>query len=361
MPWLPGALSLRTVNDPHQRLTILTDQLSNPTDEDRIPDYLASLLHDPEMRALVRAEIEMLERPLPEARPRDNTGRHDVRNPLNDLTGAEWVFFLNSVETTAYPTSGPGSFAHDLRKIHPSPKPPQLMEKITRFFTKKGQWVLDPFAGVGGTLLGAAMAGRHAVGLDLEPRYLDTYRAVCERESIPMESAIIGDARGVLELVRAVPGAPATFDLILTDPPYGDMLARAQTGENKKRTGRAEATPFTDAAEDLGNLPLDAFLEALTDIIAKATTLLKPKGHAIVFCKDLQPTKERPNLLHADVVNALAGIEDLSFKGYKIWHDKTVNLYPFGYPYSFVANQLHQFILVFRKEPPPKRAPRKAE
>jgi DNA modification methylase len=331
-------------------------QLDNPDTEDRIPDYLASLLRDPEMRALVRAEIEALDQPLPELRPRNGNGRLDARNPLNDLTGAEWVFFLNSVETTAYPTTGPQGYAHDLRKTHPSPKPPQLMEKIARFFTKKGQWVLDPFAGVGGTLLGAALAGRHALGIDLEPRYLDTYRAVCEREDIAMETVIAGDSRDIVNIVRSCDAAPPKFDLILTDPPYGDMLARAQTGENKKRTGRSEATPFTDSPEDLGNLPLDAFLAELTAIIADAATLLKTKGHVIVFCKDLQPTKDRPNLLHADVVNALAGIEGLSFKGYKIWHDKTVTLYPFGYPFSFVANQLHQFILVFRKEPAAKPA-----
>lgn len=339
----------------------MTDQLPNTTDEDRIPDYLASLLRDPEMRALVRAEIEALDQPLPELRPRSGGGRHDARNPLNDLTGAEWVFFLNSIETTAYPTTGPGSCAHDLRKVHPSPKPPQLMERVTRFFTKKGQWVLDPFAGVGGTLLGAAMAGRNAVGLDLEPRYLETYHAVCRREAIPPATTIVGDARDVVSLVHGCPDAPPKFDLILTDPPYGDMLARARTGENKKRTGRAEATPFTDSPEDLGNLPLDDFLCELTAIVAQASTLLKTKGHVIVFCKDLQPTKDRPNLLHADVVNALAGIEGLAFKGYKIWHDKTVNLYPFGYPFSFVANQLHQFILVFRKEPAPRTAKRREE
>lgn len=321
-----------------------------------LPEQITSLLRDPEMRALVRAEIEALDRPLPEARPRgaNGKGKLDERNPLNDLTGAEWVFFLNSVESTAFPTSGPDSFAHDIRRIHPSPKPPQLMEKITRFFTKRGQWVLDPFAGVGGTLLGAAVAGRHAVGIDLDKRYIDAYREVCRREEVTLETMLRGDARDVVEIVRACEIAPPKFDLILTDPPYGDMLARPQTGEVKKRTGRSDATPFTDSPKDLGNLPLDAFLEELTGIIASAATMLKTKGHVIVFCKDMQPNREHHNLLHADVVSALSRIDGLLFKGYKIWHDKTVTLYPFGYPFAFVANQLHQFILVFRKEPPPK-------
>ena len=46
--------------------------------------------------------------------------------------------FLNSVITTRYSTSGSDSYAHEIRKIHPSPKPPQLMRQIIEFFTKEG-------------------------------------------------------------------------------------------------------------------------------------------------------------------------------------------------------------------------------
>ena len=33
-----------------------------------------------------------------------------------------------------------------------------------------------------------------------------------------------------------------------------------------------------------------------------------------------------------------------------IWYDQSAMLYPFGYPYAFVANQVHQFILIFQKQ-----------
>ena len=111
-------------------------------------------------------------------------GEVDSRNALNDLTGREWVYSLNSIELiegephlltdeklndlseeqwtadqspvidTYYPTSGEHSHAHHIRKLHPSPKPPELMKRLIEFFTKKNGWVLDPFVGVGGTLLG---------------------------------------------------------------------------------------------------------------------------------------------------------------------------------------------------------------
>src|SRR5215216_4630768 len=66
-------------------------------------------------------------------------GTPHPRNHLNDLTGREWVHFLSSVEATAYPTTGPHSYGHRLRRAHPSPKPPQLMRRIIEFFTRQGE------------------------------------------------------------------------------------------------------------------------------------------------------------------------------------------------------------------------------
>ena len=80
---------------------------------------------------------------------------------------------------THYPTSGPSSDAHRIRKQHPSPKPPALMKRLIEFLTKKGGRVLDPFVGVGGTLLACSMAGRHGVGIDLSQEYLEVYHQAC--------------------------------------------------------------------------------------------------------------------------------------------------------------------------------------
>lgn len=272
--------------------------------------------------------------------------QRDPRNRLNDLTGSEWVHFLSSVEATAYPTTGPQSYGHKLRRVHPSPKPPQLMGRIVSFFTRENEWVLDPFMGVGGTLLGCSLVGRKAVGIDLSPEYIETYRQVSIEEGLPPQLALVGDARQVLQN-RDVQSRQ--FDLVLTDPPYGDMMRRPQNGEKKKRTGSSAATPFTSNPHDLGNLPYDLFLTELCGILSLSLNLLKPSGYMVVFAKDLQPTPEHHNMLHADLVMRLSSVEGLAYRGCKIWYDRTPRLYPFGYPYRFVANQLHQYILIFQK------------
>ena len=308
---------------------------------------------------------------------RIQSGTPDARNTLNDLTGSEWVYVLNSIELiegdpnlltgvelndlseeqwtahqsplidTYYPTSGEESYAHYIRKGHPSPKPPQLMKRLIEFFTKKNGWVLDPFVGVGGTLLACSMAGRHGVGVDLSRDYLNLYRQASESLNFKPQTVYQGNASRLDEIFNQ---KNYLFDLVLTDPPYGDMLSRKRTGERKKRTGDDSPTPFTKDEGDLGNMGADRFYEALKSVIVQSMEFLKVKGYVIVFCKDLQPTAEHHNLIHADVVSALVQIPNLRFRGYKIWYDKSMNLYPFGYPYAYVSNQMHQFILIFRKE-----------
>ena len=268
------------------------------------------------------------------------------QNKLNDLSGSEWVYFLNSVEITHYSTKGSEGFAHHLRGKHPSPKPPQLMKKFIDFFTKEGQVVLDPFMGVGGTLIACSLSHRKGIGVDLSKEYIDLYKKVCKELNIAEHTAIIGDSLELDKLLKK----GTTVDFILTDPPYGEMLSKKQTGQKKKKNGVAVATPFTNCETDLGNMERESFLESLKNIIAKSAEYLKPRGYIAIFVKDLQPNGNGHNMLHCYITDKLLEIPDLSFKGYKIWYDATQKLYPFGYPHAFVANQFHQFIMIFRKE-----------
>lgn len=275
-------------------------------------------------------------------------GVYDNRNLLNELTGKEWTFFLNSIWIKAYPPVA-DRCGFDLRKVHPCPKPPLLMRDIILFFTKRDQWILDPFAGVGGGLLGASLCDppRNAVGIDLSSTYVSAYKQVCKSEGLKLHKMICGDARNMLNSAEV---RGRDFDLILTDPPYSDLMSRPKNGHKKKLYGRNDATPFTELPNDLGNLPYDDFLTQLRETLNIAVSRLKNKRYLVIFCRDLQPTQERPHILHADVINAVRSIPGVVYRGMRIWHDQAVDLYPFGYPYAFVMNQMHQYILIFRKE-----------
>lgn len=279
-------------------------------------------------------------------------GKHfNLDNKLNELGGAEWSKFINSVELTSYPTRGKEGYAHEIRKNHPSPKPPQLMKEIIEFFTKENETVLDTFMGAGSTLIGAALCNREGIGIDLSSDYIKLYKSACEKIKIKQFDTYCGDCIEELDknvkLIERLKKIPPS--LLLIDPPYFNMMSKKKTGGDAKKYG-ALGTPFTTSEKDLGNMSREDFFRNLKLCIEKSLRFLKEKGYVVIFIKDLQPKKKEINMLHYDVVNCLNSIPNLFYKGLKIWVDKTCKIYPYGYPFSFVANQIHQYILIFRKE-----------
>jgi len=277
--------------------------------------------------------------------------KYHIGNPLNDLGGSTWTHFLRSVFATRYPTSGKESYGHKIRKIHPSPKPPQLMRELIEFFTKENEFVLDYFMGVGGTLLGASLSGRKAIGIDIQNKFISAYKKCSKSLHLELQHTLQGDCFKYLknpdELKKIL--NKKKISLIAIDPPYGDMMSRKKTGEAIYRKGSKEATPFSKKRNDLGNMDRNTFLENLRESVELSSNLLRHKGHVIIFAKDFQPDGKNANLLHAEIISEINKIKNINYIGMKIWSDESINLYPYGYPYAFVPNQLHQYIMVFKK------------
>jgi 16S rRNA G966 N2-methylase RsmD len=281
-----------------------------------------------------------------------NGKKYHVDNCLNDLPGGEWTFFLNSIINTRYSTNGEEGYAHHIRKIHPSPKPPQLMKQIIEFFTKENEIVFDYFMGVGGSLLGAALCNRRAIGIDLNPEYISVYKEANKYLNLKKQMSIKGNSIKLLKSKSKIKKylKNEEISLILIDPPYGDMQSRPKTGEAAKKSTGTSATPFTKLEEDLGNMSWEKFLKVFHESIIHSMKFLKAKGHIVIFIKDLQPKDKDLNLLHADIIRDLNTVDNLKYLGTKIWADQSVNLYPYGYPFSYVSNQIHQYILIFKKD-----------
>jgi len=55
---------------------------------------------------------------------------------------------------------------------HPAPFPVELPARLIQLYTYRGDVVLDPFVGSGTTAVAALRAGRHYVGYDLDPSYI---------------------------------------------------------------------------------------------------------------------------------------------------------------------------------------------
>jgi DNA modification methylase len=62
---------------------------------------------------------------------------------------------------------------HPEKTIHPCQYPVELVERCVLALTNENDWVFDPFAGVGSSLIAAIKHNRKAIGCEKEPQYLE--------------------------------------------------------------------------------------------------------------------------------------------------------------------------------------------
>jgi DNA modification methylase len=293
-------------------------------------------------------------------------------NTLNELSGEEWLYFTKSVWGTAYPSE----LGHDRRRSHGANKPPRLMARLIEFFTTSGEVVLDPFAGVGGTLLGAAIARgpRRALGIEIEERWVAVYEALVAELSAerggrgPLLADIgpvdpggergfdpsglemrLGDALLVLPEL-----ADESVDFVATDPPYNIQLPITMSGgklAEQHANRRTDYSMVTDHAGDLANsADYATFLDRMEAVFGQLARVLRPERYAAVIVRDAYQDG-RYIFTGADLAER-AGRAGLTAKGDVIWHQAGSRLRPYGYPRSFVPNIVHQHVLILRREPP---------
>ena len=291
------------------------------------------------------------------------------RNHLNELSGEEWLYFTKSLWTTAYPSE----LGHGLRRAHGANKPPRLMAKLIEFFTTGGEMVLDPFAGVGGTLLGAAIARtpRRAIGLEIHPRWAEVYRSVIAEARAQEASGglalpdlgnqdpggprhfdpsgcelRVGDA---LTLLPEIPDA--SIDFVATDPPYNVQLPMTMAGGALSATHANRRTDYgmiTEDPADLANLPdYDAFLAAMTEVLSQLHRVLRTGRYAALIVRDAYQGGRY--IFTGSDLAARASSVGFVPKGDIVWYQAGTRLRPYGYPSGFVPNIVHQHVLILRR------------
>lgn len=65
---------------------------------------------------------------------------------------------------------------HPEKTTHPCQFPIELVERLVLALTKKGDWVVDPFIGVGTTAIAALLHERRSAGADIIPEYIQIAR-----------------------------------------------------------------------------------------------------------------------------------------------------------------------------------------
>jgi hypothetical protein len=165
---------------------------------------------------------------------------------------------------------------------HPAKMLPAIARHAISAYTHPGDIVADPMCGIGTTIVEAVHLDRHAVGVEYEPRWANLARVNLDHASAHGATGDgqvhTGDGR---DLPRFLPAElHGHVALAVTSPPYGASVhghVTATPGHGvAKRNDR-----YTPRARGSGNLAhtSDAgLLDAFTDILAAACSVLRPGG-----------------------------------------------------------------------------------
>lgn len=274
-------------------------------------------------------------------------GKYDKRNQLNDLTGKQWLRLTKSFYFSE--KSADDKDAYD----HPAPFLIKDIEKLISLFTKKEMTVLDPFMGSGTTAIAAYNLKRKSIGIDLSEEYynlsLERFAKKKMEENIDYRY-IVGDSLKVLDEIEE------SVDYIVTSPPYHNILKnkgaglRSDNSDKGFRNGSRQGVEYySDHDSDLGNQEsYDDFLNLFKKIMAKAFDKLNDRKYCSIVISDFTVDKKEINV-QGDIVRLMEEI-GFSFVGTTILLQDHKPLFPFGYPYAYIINHMHQNIITFRKE-----------
>lgn len=278
----------------------------------------------------------------------------DKRNSLNDLNGTEW---LPATKSFLYQKGLGSKHPHaQIERMHPAPYSFQDIEQLVTFFTKKGMKVLDPFGGVGSTAKACEVNGRYCTSIELQENWHELAKERLNLEVTDGASEkhefIQGDAKEILRNI-----ADSSFDFMVTSPPYWSILnKKADHKVKNERISNNLATNYSDGDErDLANIEdYDEFLKTLVDdFFMQSGRVIKPNKYMCLVVSDFRH-KSKFISFHSDLIQAMDGraTEDgypLMLQGIKILIQNHKSLLPYGYPFAYVENIHHQYILIFKK------------
>jgi len=262
-----------------------------------------------------------------------------AKRRANALDGKTWTRYSISIWSDVRKTP------EEARLGHPAMFPLALATRLIEIFTNgQDEVVFDPFVGVGTTVLAAKRLGKHGIGIELNPDFVDIARNRCQQSTmfdVPGGRATIhtADAMNLLQYVDK-----DSVDLVVTSPPYWDILTEKRTADCK------EVRNYGNQNRDLGRITsYHEFLSELKQIFADVYEVLRNGAYCCVVVMDIRK-KGKFYPFHSDLAQFMTELNFI-FDDLIIWdrrHEYN-NMRPLGYPYVFRVNKAHEFILIFQK------------
>jgi len=273
---------------------------------------------------------------------------------INCLTPKEWVKGQVAIWELYYE----GRDVRD-KDIHPAVFPIALPKKCIELFTHKGELVLDPFVGIGTTLIAARDLGRNAVGFDLNLSYIDFANKRLAQENMLFSAentkqiAICDDAINIPKYLNG-----ETVSLCVTSPPYANMLNHERLNKSLRsdlRTNKhyKKVQQYSNDLRDLGTMKLKEYINALAKIYEGILPLLKPRAHCVININDLWENNHRYPT-HSYIIEAMERV-GYELRNIIIWDKRNLvnKVGIFGYPSNYITlSTTFEYILDFWRPSP---------
>lgn len=151
---------------------------------------------------------------------------------------------------------------------------PQIPNQLLRRYTKKGEWVLDPFLGSGTTLIECNRLGRNGIGIELQEDVAALARNNLEKDKKslpkPVRTEVITGDSTTFSFAEALQKVGVnTVQFLMMHPPYWDIIE------------------FSDDKRDLSNAEtIDQFLAAFGRVVDNTFPVLDKGRYLAVVIGD---------------------------------------------------------------------------
>ena len=205
---------------------------------------------------------------------------------LNCMDAKDWIKAQIGVWEVFYE----GRDVRD-KDIHPAVMPVALAKRVVELFTHKGELVLDPFNGIGTTLLACQDLERNAIGFDINTKYcsiaLDRLAQQKFEAQRTKQLAITDDAMNIADYLE-----PESVGLIFTSPPYANLLNRprlnkSRRGNDRKNGQFLKVEQYSQDPRDLGTLTIEEYARQLNLIYRKLLPIVRKNGHSVINVPDM--------------------------------------------------------------------------
>lgn len=148
---------------------------------------------------------------------------------------------------------------------------PQIPYQLFSRYTKKGDWILDPFMGSGTSLIEAQRMGRNSIGIELQHDVAkEAYdRISTEKNQEVVAKVLVGDSQScnIDEIIKS--NGISKVQFVIMHPPYWDIIK------------------FSDNQNDLSNCEtVESFISSFGKVVDNTTRVLEKNRYCAIVIGD---------------------------------------------------------------------------